>query len=99
MANTKFIPKPEFNATLTKGRYTLLTPNEANPNQPGAIVFEEGEPVPVSADTKEYLEQNAVDAVDYRVNARKTETRFECKFTFEPINSGALSANVQTETR
>jgi len=72
-----------FNATLVSGRqYRLLRPKGL---QNECLVFDNGQPVPVSLEVKSHLERSAVDPVETSFSSGEIETDYECKFKFEPI--------------
>lgn len=74
--------KPQmYKATLVRGRQYRLLKHKGSPNE--YFVFVKGQPVPVSAEVKNYLEQSAVDPVQTTFSTGEIETENVCKFEFE----------------
>lgn len=83
-------PHHTMTATLINGReYHLLLPNPANPKNPSAIIFKNGEAVPVSSHVIDHLKEHACDAEVVTVPGGRKEQRRNCKFKFHPIEGAA----------
>ena len=77
-------PHHIMTATLTNGReYHLLLPNRTNPKNPSAIIFKNGEAVPVSSDVIDHLKQHACDVETVTVVGGRKKQQRNCKFEFQ----------------
>jgi hypothetical protein len=87
-------------ATLINGReYHLLLPNPANPKNPSAIIFKNGEAVPVSSHVIDHLKEHACDVETITVAGGRKEQRRNCKFEFLPVqNATPTDANADAVT-